>query len=41
LDERERKALLVAVENVPGVKAVNDHVVFVEPTTGMVIEPRS
>jgi CBS domain-containing protein len=41
LDERERKALLVAVENVPGVKAVHDHVAFVEPTTGMVIEPRS
>jgi CBS domain-containing protein len=39
LDERERKALLVAVETVPGVKAVHDHVVFVEPTTGMVIEP--
>jgi CBS domain-containing protein len=38
LDERERKALIVAVENVPGVKEVHDHIAFVEPTTGMVIE---
>jgi CBS domain-containing protein len=40
VDERQREALKVAAENIPGVKAVNDHLVWVEPTTGMVIEPR-
>jgi osmotically-inducible protein OsmY len=40
IDERQREALKVAAENIPGVKAVNDHLVWVEPTTGMVIEPR-
>ena len=35
-DERERQAFIVAVENVPGVKAVHDHLVWVEPTSGMV-----
>jgi CBS domain-containing protein len=35
-DERQRQALKVAVENVPGVKAVHDHVAFVEPMSGMV-----
>jgi len=38
-DERERQALIVAAENVPGVKRVNDHVAWVEPTTGTVFEP--
>jgi CBS domain-containing protein len=38
LDERERKALIVAIENVPGVKAVHDHIAFVDPASGMVIE---
>jgi CBS domain-containing protein len=33
-DERERKALIVAAENVPGVRAVHDHVVWVEPMSG-------
>lgn len=37
LDERERKALIVAAENVPGVVGVHDHVVFIEPRTGIVI----
>jgi CBS domain-containing protein len=34
-DERERQACIVAVENVPGVKAVHDHLVWVEPMSGM------
>lgn len=39
VDERQREALKVAAENVPGVKAVKDHLVWIEPTTGMTIEP--
>jgi CBS domain-containing protein len=39
-DERQREALKVAAESIPGVKAVKDHIVWVEPTSGMVIEPR-
>ncbi len=39
VDERQREALKVAAENIPGVKAVNDHLVWVEPTSGMTIEP--
>jgi CBS domain-containing protein len=38
-DERERMALKVAAENVGGVKSVVDHLVWVEPLSGMVIEP--
>lgn len=38
LDERERKALKVLAENVPGVKAVNDHMVGVEPMSGFVVD---
>ena len=38
-DERERQALIVAAENVPGVKGVRDHLAWVEPTTGMVYQP--
>jgi CBS domain-containing protein len=34
-DERARQALVVAAENVPGVKAVNDHLVWVEPMSGL------
>jgi CBS domain-containing protein len=37
MDERERQALLVAAENVPGVKSVKDHLVWVEPVSGMVV----
>jgi len=37
LDERERRAILVAVENVPGVKSVIDNIVSIEATSGMVI----
>lgn len=35
MDERERQACMVAVENVPGVKKVHDHLVWVEPMSGM------
>jgi CBS domain-containing protein len=37
LDERERKALIVAVENVPGVREVRDHLAWIEPASGMVV----
>jgi CBS domain-containing protein len=40
VDERQREAMKVAAENIPGVKTVNDHLAWVEPTSGMVIEPR-
>jgi osmotically-inducible protein OsmY len=36
-NERERTALQVVAENVPGVKAVRDHLVWVEPMSGYVI----
>lgn len=36
-DEREREALKVAAENVTGVKAVQDHLTWVEPYTGTTI----
>jgi len=35
---KERDALRVAAENVPGVKAVRDHLVWVEPTSGMTLD---
>ena len=38
-DERQRNALKVAAENIPGVKAVQDHLVWLEPISGTVIEP--
>jgi CBS domain-containing protein len=38
IDERQREALKVAAENVPGVKAVKDHLVWIEPTSGLTIE---
>lgn len=34
-DERERQAWHVLVRNVPGVRGVEDHIVWVEPNTGM------
>jgi CBS domain-containing protein len=37
-DEREREGLLVLAENVQGVKAVRDHLVWVEPISGMIID---
>lgn len=38
-DERERRALIVAAENIPGVKAVKDHLAWIDPTSGMYILP--
>jgi CBS domain-containing protein len=38
IDERQREAIKVAAENTPGVKAVKDHMVWVEPMSGMAIE---
>lgn len=40
VDDRQRDAMKIAAENIPGVKAVKDHLVWVEPTSGMVIEPK-
>ena len=37
-DDREREALKVAAENLPGVKVVKNHMVWVEPISGMVVE---
>jgi CBS domain-containing protein len=36
MDDRERQALIVVAENVPGVKDVRDHLVWIEPMSGMV-----
>jgi osmotically-inducible protein OsmY len=36
-DDRERQAFAVVAENVPGVKAVHDHLVWIEPTSGFVM----
>lgn len=38
LDDRQRHALRVAAENIPGVKKVEDHLVWIEPMSGTVIE---
>jgi osmotically-inducible protein OsmY len=38
-DDRQREALIVAAENTPGVKEVKNHLAWVEPTSGVVIEP--
>ena len=40
LEEREREALRVVAENVAGAKAVEDHLVWIEPVSGIVIDPR-
>jgi CBS domain-containing protein len=39
MDDRERRAIIVAAENVPGVKAVRDHLVWIEPMSGMAVVP--
>jgi CBS domain-containing protein len=39
VDERQREGLKVAAENIPGVTAVKDHLVWIEPTSGVVVEP--
>jgi CBS domain-containing protein len=41
LEEKEREALRVVAENTPGVRAVEDHLVWIEPVSGTVIEPSS
>ncbi len=40
IDERQREALKVAAENISGVKAVKDHLVWIEPTSGVTIGPK-
>jgi CBS domain-containing protein len=40
-DEREREALRILAENVPGVKHVRDRLVWVEPMSGTVIDASS
>jgi len=37
LDERHRAAIRVAAERIPGVKAVEDHLVWIDPVSGMVM----
>ena len=39
-DERQREALRVAAENIPGVKAVKDNLSWIEPVSGLVIESK-
>ena len=41
LDDRQRVALRVAAENIPGVKKIEDHMVWIEPMSGTVIEARA
>lgn len=38
-NDEERRAICVIAENTPGVKQVKDHMVFIEPYSGTVIEP--
>jgi CBS domain-containing protein len=38
-DERERQAIRIAAENIPGVKKVEDHLIWIEPNTGVIVEP--
>jgi CBS domain-containing protein len=40
VDDRQREALKVAAENIPGVTEVKDHLVWIEPASGMTIEPK-
>ena len=37
-DERQRGALRILAENIPGVKKVQDHLIWIEPETGMYFE---
>jgi CBS-domain-containing membrane protein len=41
IDERQRAALKVAAENIPGVRMVKDHLVWIEPTSGMILETQN
>jgi CBS domain-containing protein len=36
-DERQRQAVMVAAQNIPGVKEVRDHLAWVDASSGMVI----
>jgi CBS domain-containing protein len=36
--DNQRKAAIVAAENIPGVKKVANHVTWIEPTSGMVLD---
>ena len=36
-DERQRMAIRVTAERIPGVKAIEDHLVWVDPISGMVM----
>jgi hypothetical protein len=37
LDERQREAIRVVAENTAGVKRIEDHLVWVEPMSGMAV----
>lgn len=39
LDERQRGAIIVAAENIPGVKAIEDNLLWVDPRSGMAVPP--
>jgi osmotically-inducible protein OsmY len=39
-DDRQRQAVIVAAENIPGVKAVRDHLAWVDPASAMVFFPQ-
>ncbi|MFO1057730.1 MAG: CBS domain-containing protein [Dongiaceae bacterium] len=38
-DDEQRAAIRVAIENVPGVRGIEDDLTWIEPMSGMVIEP--
>jgi hypothetical protein len=38
-DDRERRALVIAAENTPGVKKVRDHVAWIDAMSGLVLIP--
>ena len=40
LDERHREALKVAAENIPGVKAVQDHLTWIDPLSGVAVDEK-
>jgi osmotically-inducible protein OsmY len=39
-DERQRKALRVVAENIPGVKKVEEYITWLEPVSGFYVEAR-
>ena len=39
VDERHRAAAKVAVENIPGVKAIHDHLIWIQPESERVVFP--